>query len=85
MPPRPPMPPMGYQPGPGGPRMHPPQPEPPADEEPPSKRMRTEDSLMPEMEFLHRNKVITALNQASIFYMAMGTPPPFPGNYSHQR
>lgn len=36
------------------PPVHPP---PPMEDEPPSKKLKTEDSLMPEEEFLRRNKV----------------------------
>ena len=45
MPPRPPMPPMGAVPGMGG------------DDGPPAKKAKTEESLIPEDQFLARNKV----------------------------
>ncbi|KAG1714370.1 Splicing factor 3A subunit 1 [Nymphon striatum] len=58
MPPRPPgLPPMGnpFQPSPVPPPMQPPLP-PPESDEPPAKKQKSEDSLIPESEFLLKNK-----------------------------
>lgn len=80
--PRPPMPPMmgmeGHQ---MPPRFAPPPPQPPQppqmEDEPPSKKAKTEDSLVHEQEWLRRNgKVLCSIYVTKIFvkYMLCQTP-----------